>query len=599
MSTTSTEGRPLRFAVLTRVSTERQEKQGESLRVQREHNDRNVELLGITAQYRGSHVVARYGDKAEHATAGYERAEVDRLIADAARDKFDAVMVTHHDRWSRDNAKSDEGIRAFKEHRIKFFVGVTEVDLFDPTQVMILDLFVLLGKFFVANQKKKAVLSRIHKARRGIPSVGEKPPGRSFNYDTETWEFKDKGTGRVYPVDPEYQAKITDIANRCVAGESVPKLADEYGMNHAHLCRVLNNLLGDAWTLTFDAPEFNIHEVVTLSVPPLLVTPDGRADHALIKRVRDKLVENRGGRSKSAVGKHGALLGGYVYCAGCKSKMTPQALPSSGKVLPNGKREYGRPLLYYRHKARSAMARAGLACPYKARRGVPARLLDPKVFRQLFDMFGSPATLERAVKSAVPDADKTRRHIKTLEARLEQVRAGRRRVLALVARGKATEAEADAQLDELKARESAVNEELSGLRESLADVPDAEQLRLWVETQPGGTMPDGRVYPPAIFVYDDDLNIHPGGSDFGTLLWLLDPENPRGRQDMRALVESTFGTRPMSDGRRPGVYVTQCAGEPRFTYELVGRLAWHVTPQPLPWTAQPRYMPVRAEGVLG
>jgi DNA invertase Pin-like site-specific DNA recombinase len=95
-------GKLERFASLVRVSTEKQEQQGESLRTQTKNNDRDVARLG-------GRIVECYGGQ-EHATPGWEKGEVDRLIADAARGKFDAVIVTYADRWSRDNAKSKEGL---------------------------------------------------------------------------------------------------------------------------------------------------------------------------------------------------------------------------------------------------------------------------------------------------------------------------------------------------------------------------------------------------------------------------------------------------------------------------------------------------------
>ena len=90
---------------LIRVSTERQEKQGESLRTQQTQLTQSAgEQLGTIACW--------YGGQ-EHATAGWEREQLDRLLAAAKRTPrpFDAVIVTHPDRWSRDNAKSKPGAR--------------------------------------------------------------------------------------------------------------------------------------------------------------------------------------------------------------------------------------------------------------------------------------------------------------------------------------------------------------------------------------------------------------------------------------------------------------------------------------------------------
>ena len=77
----------MRFGALVRVSTDGQEKHGESLRTQRSHIERDVELLG-------GQIVGWYGGS-EHATPGWEKKEIDRLIKDAGMGRFSAIIVAH------------------------------------------------------------------------------------------------------------------------------------------------------------------------------------------------------------------------------------------------------------------------------------------------------------------------------------------------------------------------------------------------------------------------------------------------------------------------------------------------------------------------
>src|SRR5690349_8851512 len=97
----------LRFAALIRVSTEKQEKHGESLRTQKSAVTQAVKSLG-------GKIVTWYGGQ-EHGVPGYEKKEVDRLLKDAKSkaSPFNAVIVSHADRWSRDNEKSAEGLKVF------------------------------------------------------------------------------------------------------------------------------------------------------------------------------------------------------------------------------------------------------------------------------------------------------------------------------------------------------------------------------------------------------------------------------------------------------------------------------------------------------
>lgn len=122
----STTEKPLRFAAFRRVSTERQADRGESLRTQTTNLERDVKELGGV-------IVAWYGGQ-EHATEGNRKEEFNRLLADAQSEpkKFDAVIVARHDRWSRDNVDSEQGLRVIRDNGIKFFVGKTEQDLLNP-----------------------------------------------------------------------------------------------------------------------------------------------------------------------------------------------------------------------------------------------------------------------------------------------------------------------------------------------------------------------------------------------------------------------------------------------------------------------------------
>ena len=78
----------LRFAPLIRVSTEKQEKQGESLQTQRKQIEQYVKNLGGYIPDR----CWKYSGQ-EHATPGQERGNLDRLLEDSSKDIFDAVIV--------------------------------------------------------------------------------------------------------------------------------------------------------------------------------------------------------------------------------------------------------------------------------------------------------------------------------------------------------------------------------------------------------------------------------------------------------------------------------------------------------------------------
>jgi DNA invertase Pin-like site-specific DNA recombinase len=251
-------GNSTRFGGLVRVSTERQEQQGESLVVQRKAIERDVAKLGGT-------IAGWYGGQ-EHATAGWERKEVDRLIADAVKGRFDAVIVAYDDRWSRDNAKSKEGLEAFRQNRIRCFVGTQERNLRSPQDIFFLGMTAEVGEFVAGVQNKKSIESRIERARKGWPAAGALPFGRTFDRDTKQWGL-----------DPDRHAMIREAAARYLAGESLPGLAREYGVNHANLCKVFRERSGDTWVQEFNYPRFDIDEKVITVIPELLPPRDDQA----------------------------------------------------------------------------------------------------------------------------------------------------------------------------------------------------------------------------------------------------------------------------------------------------------------------------------
>ena len=282
-------GTPLRFAALVRVSTDRQEKQGESLRTQRSQIETAVMELGAT--------VTRWYAGQEHATAGWEREQRDRMLVEAEKDRrpFDAVIVAHEDRWSRDNTRSEADLVRLKEAGVRFFVLEDEKDLADPTTRLYLSISAAVGAYHARNQTKKAFENRIERAKRGIPTCGKLPFARTFDKETGTWI-----------VDEKKQAMIRDIAERYLAGESLWALATEYGQNHSNITRCLRERCRTNFTVTFRSKELAIDETIPIKVPRLL-------PESLIRAVCQRMDAKR--TYLHGTPKNEYLLCGRVFCA--------------------------------------------------------------------------------------------------------------------------------------------------------------------------------------------------------------------------------------------------------------------------------------------
>jgi site-specific DNA recombinase len=425
MAESKSNGKPLRFGALIRVSDPDQEKEGESLRVQREQIEKSVGLLGgvVTAWYGGQ----------EHATEGHERKELRRLTADARKGLFDAVILQRADRWDRGSDEAAEAKKVFKALGVPMFFGATRYDLRNPEQELLVDISGVVGKYDANNRRKVSLLSRIKRAREGRPTAGNLPFGR-------TW---DRGPG--WGLDPEKVAKVKDIARRYLAGERLRSLAREYGIAHSFLCRTLRYGCSDQWVIDFKDEALGIHEAVTLTVPRLL-------DDATIRRVCERLRAN-------ATYQHGGptreyLLSGRVFCAHCGYNLHSQ---------PHKRGKY----LYYRH----AVKDAGRDCPVRPRPYVRADQLEAAVLSRLLMMFGNPKELQAACKAAVPDCEALLRRKARLEAEREKVVAKRARLVDAVADGLLSKEQVRQKAADLDAAEAQLRADLDGIAEQLAGLP--------------------------------------------------------------------------------------------------------------------------------
>jgi len=426
-------GTRIRFAVLARVSTDKQEKKGESLRTQSGDLERSVEQLS-------GRIVERYGGQ-EHATPGHEKKEIDRLLRDAKLKKFDAVMVAHADRWSRDNIKSQAGLEELKRHGIRFFVCTMEYDLFNPEHSFVLAMSAVIGQFQASNQNNKSIRNRIARAKRGIPTVGKLPFGR-------VWD-REKGG---FSIDPKKKEMIAEVAERYLAGESLAMLAKEKEINHSYLHKTLTRRCGTAWDVTFHSDQFAIHETVTMTIPPLL-------DDATIKRIKQRALANK--TYLHGKPKYKYLFSGMVFCGHCGYTMF-------GQMNQNGHR-------YYRH----AHTNRGRNCTCQPRPWVRADQLEESVLSRLYEWFGNPTAIRRAIEDATPNREKVdaaRKRLTAIDEKRKEIGQSKRKILRRISDGLVSDDEADNELARLKVRDETLQAESDRLISNLEHIPSPERI---------------------------------------------------------------------------------------------------------------------------
>lgn len=344
----------LRFAILARVSTEGQEKEGTSLEVQQKTLRECVERLNGT-------VVKEYIGQ-ESAMGTKERPIFDELLADCSRNLFDAVMVLDLSRWSRNPEKSRYGLAVLKRHGIKLFIQTTEYNLSNPETDLIVGILNELNAFTVNLQTKKSMMSKIELARRGwaftIPPHGRRPVHSDKSKHCE-WE--------VIPEDKEQAERIYQLYVEENVG--LERVADELGLTKAHTRNILLKYSGDTWTQKVRYEGRN-EEIIT-KVPELL-TPE-QIEKAQFKARSNKQFNSR---------KYEYLLGGRVKCGVCRMTFVGMSAMDRGRIRR-----------YYTH---SRHFRTEICI-----KNVGVEIVETAVLRAISDLFSSTKNLRLAIENAI------------------------------------------------------------------------------------------------------------------------------------------------------------------------------------------------------
>lgn len=289
-----TDKKRLRFAPLVRVSTEKQEKRGESLNTQRSDLESDIKSMGGT--------IYKWYAGQEHATPNSERKILDALLEDAKLKKFDAVIICYLDRWSRDNRRSAEDLDILMNNDIRFFVRQQEYHLRDVQDYFQISLQSLIGRTVIHRQTSISVKNRISRAKQGIPVAGKLPYGRTYDKKSNKWS-----------IDKKKKGIMEDAAKRYLSGESMDKIAAFYSMNTPNLHKLLKERCGDEWTVKLRCKQDKVDEEVTIKIPRLL-------SESVIKKIHERSKSNKTYNHGSY--KYQYLLSGLIFDSATEYALT-------------------------------------------------------------------------------------------------------------------------------------------------------------------------------------------------------------------------------------------------------------------------------------
>lgn len=434
---TSERIKELRFAPLIRVSTEGQEKRGESLSTQKKNIIRSVKYLNGTIpegcwKYCGQ----------EHATPDHERKLLDMLLADSGSNKFDAIILDDATRWARDNLKSEIGLRTLKKNSIKFYAGSTKYDLNDNLTFAFLQMGAVWAQFQAKESARKSLQNRYERALKGIPTGGNKPFGRTFNRKTNEWEL-----------DERKAELIRFAASEILKGRSMRDTCKILNTEHnlkivrGTLRNVLINKCGDKWTENFKG-----YGTVTHTVPCIL-------DEFTIRAVKKQFADNKRPVRNDI---KNYVLNRHIRCDLCKLALSGVTRKkANGKVYP-----------YYHHPS-------GYEIDCKAFKYLPQKKAEDAVFDMIFNFTYDQVGFQKAVQARIgdkKDVTKLKKQITSNKKSLTNTERQLHNLADMLSREKIEEDEYDKLRAEYLEKKSKLTEKITKQENKLASWLESERF---------------------------------------------------------------------------------------------------------------------------
>lgn len=212
--------KPKRFAAYVRVSADRQEEQGHSLDQQRAFAQTVVAREGGT-------LVHVYGGT-ESAMGKKPRIQFDLMLRDAAKGKFDALVISSDDRHARNPVDIERLRDVFLQHGVALFIGGAPQDLRSSAGRI-----GAVIKAVVSNEETNARLdtsaqTRIMLAAMGFVTGGTPPFGRHVKATLlgmrRVWETNENGEA-VWEVDPLALAYVRRAYQLRIEGATFEEVA--------------------------------------------------------------------------------------------------------------------------------------------------------------------------------------------------------------------------------------------------------------------------------------------------------------------------------------------------------------------------------------
>lgn len=241
-----------------------------------------------------------------------ERPEFQRLIADAKRKKFEAVVVYKTDRFARNKYDSAIYKRELKQNDIQIFYAAESIPE-GPEGIILESLMEGLAEYYSAELSQK-IKRGLNESALKCQTTG---PGRPLGYTVDE--------NKRFQIDPESAQTVQTIFDMFIKGEPnsrICELLNERGLrtkqgnpfNKSSINRIIKNrkYIG----------EYRYNDIVVKDGMPAIISPE-------VFALAQAEMERRRTRKKPKSPTAEYLLSGKLYCGHCKTLM--QGVSGTGK----------------------------------------------------------------------------------------------------------------------------------------------------------------------------------------------------------------------------------------------------------------------------
>ena len=282
--------------------------------------DHQRDAIKKYAKDHGWHMGEIYPDEGISGADMAKRTGLLRLLADAARGKFDIMICHDIDRFGRDLRDISNNRYTLEQCGVEehFITGANDDDF-------IKNMKAVWAEEERKKIRKRTMRGRLRKLKKGSPQ-GRLPFNRTYDKKTGEWSIADESKKKL----------IRWAAKQYLKGESMKDIAAELTGKGLKICssnlnKVLSSGCGDRFinTLRGEIDGEEVSASYEHKIPPILPP-------AMIQAIRDRMDHNLTNNRKD-VKKY--VLTGFIRCEDCEKSMTGQT-----QTKPSGKQ-----YRYYTH----------------------------------------------------------------------------------------------------------------------------------------------------------------------------------------------------------------------------------------------------------